>query len=320
MEERSQVEEKIRRYLLNSLTPEELEETEHRLLTDSAYLEQVSLLEEELVDAYICEALSPDDQRVFEESYLSTPDGREQVRLAASLKEYALARRFAEPAMPSAAARKTPYWKSLFPTLPGRNMILRVIAATSLIAAITASVALWSSSRLGGSDSQPGSSNASALQTQLLEQQRQNEELSARLRSEQEKRLTTEKALADLEQNRRNRMTTILSLVLLPGRERGSGAGNRLVIGPGAIRVRLYLALRQLDYEKVNVSLQDEDGKVVRSFDSVPATSSGRGKRVEISVPSSLLIDGDYVVRLYGIREGTESAEIGSYYFRVARR
>ena len=325
MKERAADEETIRRYILNSLSQEELKEIEYRLLTDAEYLEKVSLLEDKLVDDYVCEVLSQEERRQFEGSYLSTPEGQTQVRFAARLRQYALIHgpapiTEAATAAGSAPSRETSRLGHLLSTLLTPRYVMVGAAALSLVLAIGAAIALWSLKR--SHVAQPGPSpDAGELRAQLSEQQRQNEELSARLRTEQEKRLAAERELVDIEQVNRVQAASALSkIVLLPGRERGAASESKLIIGPGVSRVSLYLLLRDSNHDRFKVSVQNENEQEVWGSDSLAARGSGRRKGIQLTLPSSVLLDGDYVVKLQGASGGAESAEVDYYYFRVVKR
>ena len=78
----------IRKHLLGSLTEEELSRAEERLLADDDYFELLTIMEEELIDDYISGDLTDEDRKQFEAHFLSTPERREKLRFAQTLKEY----------------------------------------------------------------------------------------------------------------------------------------------------------------------------------------------------------------------------------------
>lgn len=78
----------IRKYLLGNLSEEEQLAIEEQLFTDEATLEQHEIVEEDLIDDYLNEELSKDDRIKFEQRFLSTPERKEQVLFARSLRQY----------------------------------------------------------------------------------------------------------------------------------------------------------------------------------------------------------------------------------------
>ena len=82
-------EERMREYLLGGLTSEEMEWVEEALLTDDSVFEELSALEDELIDQYIDNDLSGEDRAKFEQHFLVTPKRHEEVSFARALKRYA---------------------------------------------------------------------------------------------------------------------------------------------------------------------------------------------------------------------------------------
>lgn len=79
----------IRRYLLGELMEGERQEVEERLMTDDDFFDRTLLAEDDLIDQYARDELSGRDRKLFEQTILSTPDGRERVMLADNLVRHA---------------------------------------------------------------------------------------------------------------------------------------------------------------------------------------------------------------------------------------
>ncbi len=101
MEERNADQVLIRKYLLCAIGEEEREAVERRMLTDTEFFEQVELAEDDLVDDYADNTLSPDERKKFEASFLTTPEGRQQVNLAFVLRKKAEIKKNAKIITPS---------------------------------------------------------------------------------------------------------------------------------------------------------------------------------------------------------------------------
>src|SRR5829696_841475 len=93
-------------YLLGRLTAPEREDFEKQLLADPAFLRELSIREEELVDDYLDGDLTADERASFESHFLLTPARREQLDFARTLRASA-ARRTVPPAQPSTHPIKT---------------------------------------------------------------------------------------------------------------------------------------------------------------------------------------------------------------------
>ncbi|HKY04532.1 MAG TPA: CHAT domain-containing protein, partial [Blastocatellia bacterium] len=80
--------EPLRQYLLGDISDEDRDQIEKRLMTDDEFSERLSMVEDDLVDDYVAEALSEEERERFETHYLLTGERREQVEFARSLSRY----------------------------------------------------------------------------------------------------------------------------------------------------------------------------------------------------------------------------------------
>jgi CHAT domain-containing protein len=78
----------IRRYLLARLAEDELQRLEEKMIADNDFFNRVLLAEDEMVEEYVHDELSANDRAEFEASFLSTPEGRQQVTYAKALSKY----------------------------------------------------------------------------------------------------------------------------------------------------------------------------------------------------------------------------------------
>ena len=98
---------------------------------------------------------------------------------------------------------------------------------------------------------------------------------------------------------------TLLTVVLTPGGTRDAGAAPPLVLRTAPQWVQLDLVLEQDRYESYIAEVQDVEGRVLWSE-----------KSRKPKVPARLLPPGDYVVVLYGVKDGAP-VEINNYTFNV---
>ena len=78
----------LRSYLLGTLEAEPREELEERILCDPEIYEELSLLEEELIDQYVTEGLSRVERRQFDTHFLVTEERQKKLRFGQLLKRY----------------------------------------------------------------------------------------------------------------------------------------------------------------------------------------------------------------------------------------
>ena len=119
----------IKQYLLGELTEEGQQQIEERLLRDGDYFEHLQLCEDELVDEYVRGGLPPDEQRRFDNHFLSTPERHEKLRFARALRRYVSAAVEAEPATTARSARS----QLLSASLRGRLPVMAYSLAAALL-------------------------------------------------------------------------------------------------------------------------------------------------------------------------------------------
>jgi hypothetical protein len=111
----------------------------------------------------------------------------------------------------------------------------------------------------------------------------------------------------------------ILAFVLAPI-ERSGGEENRVVIPAGEYTIRLQLDLEDGKIEGLSAAIQTAEGVRVEQIDGLKAQTVGPGRRaVFVSLPSSRLREGQYVVRLSHAAADRTTELVGGYSFRVER-
>lgn len=88
MEKEAQDEIQIRQYLLGQLAETEQTRVEERMMSDDEYFEWLLVVEDELIDEGASGALSAEDQEGFDRYFLSTPERRERVMFAKTLRAH----------------------------------------------------------------------------------------------------------------------------------------------------------------------------------------------------------------------------------------
>jgi tetratricopeptide (TPR) repeat protein len=97
-------EKRLRCYLLDDLPEDEQLAIGERLLTDPAYLEQLQIVEEDLIDDYLRDKLSPRDRLRFRQQF-NTPARRHKIQLASAFRDYINTLPSAEEPAPSLLRR-----------------------------------------------------------------------------------------------------------------------------------------------------------------------------------------------------------------------
>jgi tetratricopeptide (TPR) repeat protein len=89
MEYEAKDEELIRKYLIGELAEGELRTVEERIMTDKEFSDLALFVEDKMIEDYIEDRLDSPDRENFENLFLATRQGAEQVRFTRELKERA---------------------------------------------------------------------------------------------------------------------------------------------------------------------------------------------------------------------------------------
>jgi hypothetical protein len=120
-------EEVLRRYLLGNVASDVREHVEQRLFSnDMVFCERLSLVEDELIDDYVNQALDRDATDSFERSFVCTEDRQQRLAFARALKKHA-DQQLVTP--------ERPPWSVL-----GRHVSAPIWAVTALVFLVTAVV------------------------------------------------------------------------------------------------------------------------------------------------------------------------------------
>jgi hypothetical protein len=134
----------IRRYLLGRADEAGSEQFEERFVRNAEFREAALIVEEELIDDYLAGLLSADDQARFDAHYLAGPRQRQELTLAQTIREYALAN-----PVPGPAVTPEPTWRKVVDFIMGHGGLPALVAATLLLVALAGLLAWWVSSRHG---------------------------------------------------------------------------------------------------------------------------------------------------------------------------
>src|SRR2546423_1528124 len=122
----SDLQERIRRYLLGNLPAAEQEEIEKTLLASDEFFEELLVTEDELIDAYLSGGLNTDDRAAFESHFLATPERHDQLRFGRAFENFlSQNRRLTAPPLDAVPAQSA--WTRLLFSSPWRTAVLALI-------------------------------------------------------------------------------------------------------------------------------------------------------------------------------------------------
>ena len=123
-------ENQIRDYLLGNLAAEHAEQLEEQLLRDEDFAEQLSVIEDELIEDYARSVLNPREREQFEKHFLSVPRRRRKLRMVRELRKYSTS---------AATVVKSSPRPSWFQTI----MAPQWRAATAAVLLLVAGIGVW---------------------------------------------------------------------------------------------------------------------------------------------------------------------------------
>lgn len=293
------------RYLLGDVSDQEQVRLEEHYFGDDGVFEQMSALEDELIDDYVRGELGEPQRKQFELHFLNSAERRRKLAFAEAFTRYL------SKAPVVAPAAKPETWRERITEWLG----LRGAPARWAFAATFAAVllgGLWLVQENW------------RLRTQLRQMQAKQTEL--RQREEQLSRQLAQLQLPPIEgapvpdgARSQPRSLPIVALTLVPGVLRSSAEQKTLIIPPGPHLVRLQLDLDKQTYDSYLASLETAEGIRVWSKEGLETMPERGGSTVVLKLPSSLLNNKDYILKLRGVRSGGVADEIAAYGFRVVK-
>lgn len=127
--------ENLRKYLLGSLPASEVEEIDLQIMSDDSLSEALAYSENELIEDYLDQALTPEEEDLFRRNFLTSDERRAMIRDTSLLREYA--DRHNEPVVTS-----TEPANSVFENL--RSIFIRpAFAGAAALAVILIALVVW---------------------------------------------------------------------------------------------------------------------------------------------------------------------------------
>lgn len=305
----------LTQYLLGELSETEQEGVEQRYISDPEFCEQLLAVEDDLIDAYAQGELAQSRKKSFESHFLRSPNRRARVGFAKTWMAYVA--RQNEAALPTPERTR----RSLFgffrfeswpPALRAAAVVLVILGGAWLVAET-----LRLRNRIDQAESERAAleMNQRELQQKVDEERRHSQELSAQLEREREARDRQTAAQRTTDQT-----PGIVSLFLTPGRVRGAGGANRLVIPSGTRQVSLLVTFKQGDYESYGVVIKTVEGRAIWSKAGLKAHSAGPAKVVTIPAPADVFATEDYILTLSGVSGAGAAEVISEYFFSVSKK
>jgi len=132
----------LREFLLGKLAEQDRERIEDLFLTDSRLKERLLIVEQDLIDDYLTDDLSPEDKERFLSRYAQTEEQRRQLRINRAIKDWAVS----EARTPISVVAGPSLWVRIWTWLRFRPRFVFPLAAAIVIGVVLAIV--WLNNRL----------------------------------------------------------------------------------------------------------------------------------------------------------------------------
>lgn len=293
----------LARYLLGELCQEDRQRLENEYLADDKVWENLTTVENDLIDSYVRGDLSEQQRGEFEQHYLDSPDKRDQLEMARLLMDPKV--RQSIEAVPIEEREQHEWLERLAELLGDRHRALRfAVAAVAVPVLVIAAVA--------------------AL---LLVQ---NHSLRIELGQLQSQQNVLQHHIEQLEQQMRVSTTgenigepATVSALLVPGLSRKTAPQNTsgaLRIPATASWIILMLDLRRDQYPEYQVVIETPEGNPVSRAEGLTSeTGKNGGRIISVRLASQALKKGDYVITLSGQNAHGRLEVVDSYSLSVIR-
>lgn len=268
----------LRQFLLGQVDDEQRQRIEGLFITDRLSRERVEAAEEELIDDYLDDCLAPADRESFLLRYANTPQLQRKIRIAQSIREWAMKNAVVTPVAPPVIS----IWSRLRERLWVKPALIIPIAATLIVGILIAGI--WLNNR--------------------REQNRQHLAVEQELR-----RLNTPASLNETP-------SKMPLLTLTPVSLRSIEAQPELITGVDTQLVELRLRWIQKEryptYRAVVHRLSDN-----QSFTIPDLRGDGEGNLIRVRLRADIFTRGSYRVELTGVVADGTSGITEEYRFVV---
>ncbi len=335
----------LRSYLLGALPEAETETCDELSFTDDDFVMRLQTVEDDLIDAFGQNELSPQERAQFQTYYLASPRRQEKVKFAQSFQSFAKRQVLAPalvPATPIVAAEPvrqmteepTSWLQSLRNLFKLPNLTMQWgMAAAALLLLLGGGWLFTEMQRLRGQMNVAQTEQAALQQRERelqsqLEQQRTtstktvaqlNEELQRTQQQLEQLKQQKELAAQQAQQQAPPALPNLLHVELTP-QTRGIGKTVELTIPANTDYAVLQLATPEDDFQAYQAAvLTPADQKLRWQSGRLKARTSGTSRVIDVSVRAKLLPPGNYVVQLNGLAANGQAEEIRKYSFKVVR-
>lgn len=313
----------IRRFLLGKMTDDERILFEEKFIADENLFNEIRVVEDELIENYVQNSLSPSDKRNFERNFLTTEKRRQRVAFTRTMiDELAAQKTVADTKKTVTVAENKSVWNSIETFFKNPALAFGVTLAL-LILAVGGWFLLRNLSERPNEIVQQitPTPTVEIVQSNLNQNSAGNQNIQANTISPSANIInnTANKTNASENQNSQNQKDAKIVnpvIALFTGTVRSQGKTNQLNLPKAASGATLQLNLESDDYKNYRVEIVDADGKTVYQSGKLKSLKS----KVNLFVPAGKLKQGDYLVKLSGLNSEEKEESAADYSLRVIQK
>jgi len=273
---------KLRQFLLGDVDDLEREQIEKRFISDPQSKQRILIAEEDLIEDYLEDSLSPIQKQQFLAQYGYTPQHRRRLQITRLIKDNAMS---GASAVDIAAVKRISFFSQLW----SQNKRILIPALAVLMIALIAGVIFVSQSR-----------------------RRKSEEAN--------QRTSIERELAELNSTTASPLSSsaAVSMVLPPISVREVGTNHEITQKPGTTVIELHLLWTQKQgFSSYRATLNRVAETEQFTISALHLQDDKSGRAVILKIPSHLLRRGLYQVNLSGAEPSGPSSLSEEYTFTV---
>lgn len=323
MQQETEQEKTLIRYLLGESSEDEKAKIEERFLTDGEFFEQVLAVEQALIDDYLEGHLAKEDLQKVEKLLISSPTQWRELEFVKALTD-TLSKTEKDEQRLSREIAKPP--RGLLPGgLSGVQSLgrQRVHASWIIIAflCITGAISILIVQNKFRHLEAERVKREQELYQQVNEKSERIEDLSRQLDAERSRGRQFQEEIASLKQSDSSKLSVeTLSFTLIGNQMlRGGGEWQTIQIPQNIQRIKISISLdSNVSYKSYSVTIMNLDGDKIWSQDGLRVKAANPA-RLSLTLHSEELPIGDYTLVLRGRTDRGNSVDIGKYNFRIRR-
>jgi hypothetical protein len=319
--ERFDNEKDIRRFLFGEMTADERAAFEEKFIGgETGLFEEIGVVEDELIEAYIRGTLSAGDRQKFEQHFPTTEIRRERIAFTREMLAKLAVEKESVAGKTEPVAARPAVWNSLVDLFKKPRF-----AFGAGVAVLVSVLGLWLLVfRSPEKENEIVREFPPTPVVSQTPQRNENTQNSAVSNTNSANLPESNKPPSNLNAGNSGKdrppetvpKTTVATITLFAGTVRAEGQMRALDLTKDTKGAHFRLNLESQDYLTYRAALVDADGRVIYRSGKLAA----RNSKINVFFPTAKLKKGDYFVKLYGFNAAGEEESAADFQFRVTQK